>query len=152
MRKKELKKGIAVALVALLTVMSGSISAKAESETKNTYINSTYGYLVGSVSGIYDTVFEEKLYNSNAETTAAVSRIRAYMEVMYTRSGETIDIVSSDWIYNSNYATTYNFEMHHFYNKETKCYDGFVNTRCTAYGTADAITDGAYVVYTRVIK
>lgn len=34
--------------------------------------------------------------------------------------------------------------------KEKNCEkdDGFLNTKCVAYGTADAITDKSYVVYT----
>ena len=152
MRKNELKKGIAVALVALLTVVSGSVSANAETVTGTTYISATYGYLEGSVRGDYYADLEEKMYCSRAETTETVPRIRAYMEVQYAKSGDTIGTVSSDWRDNSDYATTYDFEMHHFYNKETECYDGFVNTKCIAYGTADAITDKAYAVYTRVVE
>lgn len=46
---------------------------------------------------------------------------------------------------------TCDYEMHHFYNELTKKSDGFVNTKCVAYGTADAITERAYAAYTSVV-
>ena len=152
MKKRFFKKIICLALVAVTTVLSGTVSAKAsEEDVGRTYIDSTYGYLEGRVYGYYNSVWGEKMFCSDAETTVAVPRIRAYMKVMYAKSGDTIDTSTSGWVYNSNSATTFDFEMHHFLNKETGVYDNFLNTRCVAYGTADAITERAYAVYTSVV-
>ncbi|MCH5273188.1 MAG: hypothetical protein J1E35_05895 [Lachnospiraceae bacterium] len=151
MRKIGFKKVICLLLTALAMVLSGTVSANAASDIGRTYINSTYGYLEGSVRESYDSFCGEKIYNAAAETEVAVSRIRAYMKVMYAKSGDTIDTSTSGWEYNSKRTSTFDFEMHHFRNKETGIYDGFVNTQCVAYGTADAITDKAYAVYTCVV-
>lgn len=151
MNKNFFKMIIGLTLVAGITVFSGSVFAEADEEVGRTYINSTYGYLEGSTYGGYQASLGEKMYSSFAETTVAVPRIRAYMKVMYAKSGNTLGEETSDWKYNDDYAGTCTFEMHHFRNEETGLYDGFVNTRCVAYGTADAIVDKAYAVYTRLV-
>lgn len=145
-KKKFAKKMMALMLVGCVM---GSMPVEAASSTANKYINSTYGYLTGNVEGGYDGF--EKLYYSYAETTKPVNKIRSKLSVCYYSTGKVIgDGENTGWRYNSNSAHTCNYEMHHFKNALTGKYDNFVNTKCTAYGTADAITSKAYAVYTSV--
>ena len=151
MKKGKLKKIICLALVALTTVLSSTVSAKAAVDEGRIHINNTYGYFVTRTYGVYDADLGEKLYTTCADTMVAVPRIRAYMKVMYAKSGDRLGEENTGWIYNDDHAYTCTFEMHHFRNKETGVYDGFVNTKCAVYGTGDVITDKAYAVYTSLV-
>lgn len=156
-KKQRLKEGlkvmkrkgkILVATMLLATLLCGNIvQAASKSETK--YISSKYGDLKGSVHGIYNGTMKEKQYWSRAETGAKVVKIRSKLSVQYATTG--VEIGSGEttgWKYDAKSACTYTYEMHHFKNKITGKYDGFKDTKCKAYGTADAIVTNAYVVYT----
>lgn len=145
MFKKHITKKIAA--LTLMGCLMGSFSVEAAS-TSHTHISTSYGNLTGNTSGYIIPGFE-KGYNASAKTTKPVSRIRARLSVCYKATGKTIgDGENTGWIYNSDSALTCDYEMHHFNNALTGKRDGFLNTTCVAYGTADAITDKAYVVYT----
>lgn len=93
----------------------------------------------------------ERLYSASADSTCSVPRIRAKISVHYRSTGAKIDGDIGFWNYNAKNALTTTIDMHHFYNNETGKWDKFVNTPCTAYGTADAIYNGAgYAAYSSV--
>ena len=141
---------LTAALIVFVSVMGVDSKAEAASVSGSKYINATYGTLRGETDGCMG--YQEKLYCTQATTTSAVPRIRATLTVCYYTTGEVIgDGETTGWISNASSAVTANYEMHHFKNKlNNNTYDGFVSTKCTAYGAADAITENAYVVYTQV--
>ena len=148
MKRNKLAK-IVVAVMMSVCILGSSISVSAKSDSGSVYISSTYGSLTGTTNGTMG--YKEKLYNTSAKTTKKVSKIRAKLAVCYKKTGVFLgDGENTGWLTNSKSALTCDYEMHHFYNSLTKKYDGFVNTKCVAYGTADAITAKAYAVYTSV--
>ena len=148
MKRNRLKKFFIVVMM-VTCILGSSIGVSAKSDSGATYISNKYGSLTGSTSGVMG--YKEKAYNTQAKTTKKVSKIRAKLSVCYKKTGVSIgDGENTGWLANSKLALTCDYEMHHFYNKLTKKHDGFVNTKCVAYGTADAITAKAYAVYTSV--
>lgn len=148
MRRSKLTKIITVVMIATC-ILGSSISTSAKTDSGSVYISNKYGSLNGSTDGSMG--YKEKTYNTQAKTTKKVPKIRAKLSVCYKATGVFLGSgENTGWLANSKLALTCDYEMHHFYNKLTKKYDGFVNTKCVAYGTADAITAKAYTVYTSV--
>lgn len=92
-----------------------------------------------SDTGVYDNG-SYKWCNSQAYSDIKVTRIRAKVLACYSSTGVQIGSEeTSGWISNANYAQTPDFEMDNIVNTQTGKADGFLNTRVTAYGTADAV-------------
>ena len=135
-----------------LTMLMGSLligSSVSAASTGRTYINGTYGYLNGETCG---TVFvDAKLFTTFTTTTKTVPRLRTSIQVQYYSSGAKIGENWPVWEYNTNYSAD-EIDLHHFKNAQTNSYDGFLGTKCRAYGTSDAITSTPYVVYTSCVN
>ncbi len=133
-------------VVALLGGMTTQVNAASEDSKK---INSTYGKITGSVSGF---IFcGAKNINTSAKTTKKVPRLMANVEIQYYKTGKTITYGGTSWMQDTKYAGD-DVDMIHFKNalKNNK-YDGFLNTKLTSYGCAEAIVTKAYTVYTSCI-
>lgn len=136
---------VMVSLAVIVALLGSATKVNAASSGSKT-INSTYGKLKGETfGGMYTT---GKYFESDAATTKKVPRIYADIEIQYYQTGKTIAKDMSGWKSNSKLAATYVY-MDKFKNalKNNKK-DGFVNTKCTAYGCAEAIVKKAYTVYT----
>lgn len=144
---KKIKKIIVSMSLAAAMISGVSVSA---ASSGSTYINSKYGYLHGAVSGgIWG---DQKNFSSSASTTVAVPRLRTRLEVKYYTTGGSVLIADPEWEYDTKRSSFLGCDTYKLYNKLTKSYDGFVNTKLTAYGTADAITSTPYVVYTSMVS
>lgn len=145
MKVKKIVKALSLSM-AIGSLMCGTMVSAASSGS--TYINNTYGYLRSELLGGKGSF--GKFFNLTSSTTSVVPRIRASIEVQYYSTGKTVGSNNAFWLYKSK-KTYDEIELCEFYNKQTSSYDGFVNTKCTAYGTSDAITSIPYVVYTSLV-
>lgn len=92
-----------------------------------------------------------KIFLSTATTEKKVPRVQADLEVQYNSTGKTIGTEYSGWKSDSKNAYA-EIDMNHFKNKEKNNEkDGFLYTKCTAYGCAEAIIKKAYTVYTSCV-
>lgn len=145
--KEKLKVMVVTVLACLLAVNMTCGSAFAVSkDTKN--LPGSYGKLKGEVYAFKSGGC--KNFSSYAETSKKVTKIRAKLAVQYYKSGKNIGPGdTSGWNKNAKYASTYDYDLHHWRNTEQKNDGGFTKTVCVGYGTADAIIEKAYAVYTK---
>lgn len=132
----------------VITTIGGTVKVNASS-TGSKDINDTYGKIYGKTFGTKGTM--GKYFESDAETTKKVPRIYADIEVMYYTTGNKIASETSGWVNNSKLTAAYVY-MDKFKNaQKNNKKDGFVNTKCTAYGCAEAIVKKSYTVYTSCV-
>lgn len=131
---------------ALVVALLGSTSIVNAASTGSKAINSTYGNIKGETFGI--TLYSQKHFESIAETTKKVPRIWADIDIKYYATGNTIITKSTGWKYDSKCAgvTVDMSKYKNALNNNTR--DGFLKTKCTAYGCAEAIVKTSYTVYT----
>ena len=138
------------ASLALVVALLGGTTVKVNAaSTASKKINNTYGKITGSVEG---SIFcGAKNINTSANSTKKVPRLMANVEVQYYKTGKTINYGGTSWMQDVKYAGA-DVDMIHFKNalKNNK-YDGFLNTKLTAYGCAEAIVKKAYTVYTSCV-
>lgn len=135
-------------LALLLALLGGTSKVNAASSDK-AFINNKYGYLKGTVLGTKDPL--GKYFESQAETKVKVPRIYSDIEVQYYKTGKTIAKDTSNWQYDNKLAHAY-IELDktpNALNNNKK--DGFIGTKCTAYGCAEVIVKKAYTVFTSCI-
>ncbi len=109
-------------------------------------INDKYGELTGKLTKYKSC--GAKWILSTAETTKKVPRLMATGEVQYYTTGEEIIGFGTWWEVNTKQVGE-EVDMIHFKNKQNhNKYDGFLNTKLTAYGCAEAIVKKSYTVYT----
>ncbi len=140
---------VTVSLALVVTLIGGTAIKVNAADTASKKINSTYGKITGSVSGF---IFcGAKNINTHAKTTKKVPRLMTHVEVQYYKTGKTIAHGGTSWLTNVTDAGD-DVDMIHFKNalKNNK-YDGFLNTKLTAYGCAEAIVKKAYTVYTSCV-
>lgn len=90
----------------------------------------------------------EKFFNGGCSIDNK-ARLRITVVGHYYKSGNSFGQETSGWKNNVYSAYTCDFECHHVSNKENGGKkDGMLNTKITVYGTADAITDKGYAIYT----
>ncbi len=135
---------------ALVVALIGcSVNANAASKATKS-INSTYGSITGET---YGSKFSNggKYLESSAQTTKKVPRLWADIDIKYYATGKTIVKKNTGWVQNSRlvYANAYMDNYSNELNNNKK--DGFVNTKCTAYGCAEAIVSKSYTVYTSCV-
>ena len=139
-----------VCLLAVNIVNGTAFAADYNREVKRTNLPGSYGKLKGEVVGHGADLI--KNFASYADSTKKVPRIRAKLSVEYYKSGDNIGPGdSTGWITNEKTASTGDYDLHHWRNKEKNTDSGFRKTTCVGYGTADAIIEKAYAVYTKVI-
>lgn len=150
--KNKVKIMIVTMLACLLTVnmvCSSSFAANYAQKTGSKSLPSSYGSLKGKVMGFDSGVGRN--FASFANTGKKVTKIRAKLTVQYYKSGNNIGPGdTSGWNRNAKSAHTDDYDLHHWTNKEKKTDGYFKNTVCVGYGTADAIIEKAYAVYTKV--
>ncbi len=138
---------LSLSLVVALT--SGTI-VKVDAASKETKsINSTYGSITGET---YGSVGDPgKVFESTAFTTKKVPKLYTDIDVKYYTTGKTI-AKDNKWSTNINIAvvTMYMDRYTNALNNNKK--DGFVKTKCTAYGCAEAIVKKSYTVYTSCVR
>ncbi len=135
-------------LALVLALLGGTTKVNAASSDK-LFINDKYGKLKGRVFGTKDPL--GKYFESQAETKGKVPRIYSDIEVQYHKTGKTIAKDTSNWKYDNNLAHAY-VEMDKIPNELNKNKkDGFIGTKCTAYGCAEAIVKKAYTIFTSCI-
>lgn len=137
-----IKKTVTVLLfVVLLAVATGTVSYAASSGSRS--INNTYGKLNGTIGA--GKIGGAKVFSVYSKVTKkAVPRIMAEVEVFVYSTGAHIGSDSSGWMTNTDRAG-YDIYMDKFRS------DGYGTTKCTAYGTHEAIIKNAYTVYTSTV-
>lgn len=149
MRQIEKKLAKVMMAFALVAALFGSVAKVNAASTGSITINTTYGTLKGRTVG--DVGYPGKYFESSATTTKAVPRLWSDIDIKYYTTGNTITTRTSGWCSNSKLAVAgvYMSQYKNAQNGNRK--DGFVNTRCTAYGCAEAIVKKAYTVYTSYV-
>ncbi len=148
---KKLKNNLvrATTAFALVVALIGcSANANAASKASKS-INSTYGSITGETYGL-DVKNSGKMFESRARTTKRVPKIYTDIDLKYYTTGNTI-AKDNHWVTNSNtvLVTMYMNRYKNALNNNRK--DGFVKTKCTAYGCAEAIISKSYTVYTSCV-
>lgn len=140
---------VTVSLALVVAVLGGTTIKVNAAVTASKKINDTYGKITGETEG--SSSAWGKYFLSSATTTKKVPRVQADLEVQYYSTGKTIDTDYSGWKSNSKKAYA-ELDMAHFKNQQNNNKkDGFLNTKCTAYGCAEAIVKKAYTVYTSCV-
>lgn len=136
-----------IASLALVVVLISGTSVKVNAAPSGSItINTTYGNLTGQVRA---SIFvDAKNINTTAKTTKKVPRLMTNVDIHYYKTGNLICRDGIGWEKDVKYLST-DVDMGHFKNalNNNKC-DGFLNTKLTAYGCAEAIVKKAYTVYT----
>lgn len=139
---------VMVAFSLVVALFGGTAKVNAAS-TGSTYINKTYGNIRGEVFGI--TQYGQKHFESIAETDKKVPRLWADIDMKYHSTGNTIVKRSSGWKSSSKCAGI-TVDMNQYRNAlNGNKRDGFLATKCTAYGCAEAIVKSSYTVYTSCV-
>ena len=136
-------------LVLAVAVFIGTATNVHAASKANKKINNTYGYITGEVKG---SIFcGAKNINSYARTGKNVPRLMTSVEVQYYNTGKKICDEGTEWRNNVRYAGV-DVDLIHFKNAlKGKKYDGFLHTKLTAYGCAEAIVKKSYTVYTTCV-
>ena len=134
---------VSLSLVAALT--SGTIVKVDAASVASKTINDTYGKITGQVKG---SIFvDAKNINTSATTTKKVPKLMANVDIHYYTTGNVICHEGTPFNTNVKHVGT-DVDMSHFKNVIKNKYDGFLNTKLTAYGCAEAIVKKAYTFYT----
>ncbi len=140
---------VTVSLALVVALLGGTAIKVNAAATGSKKINDTYGKLTGTTTGNNGSL--GKVFENHANTTKKVPRLRSTLEVVYYSLGDRIGEDKPAWQTNVKKAVA-QIEMSHFKNKKNNNKkDGFVNTKCTAYGCAEAIVKDAYTVYTSYV-
>ena len=143
-KSKIVKCFVSLAIVAAF-VSGTAIKVDAASSASKT-INDTYGKITGQVQG--SKSLGAKNINTSATTTKKVPRLATTVEIQYYKTGNLICTEGCPWQTDTKYVGV-DVDMIHFKNAlNSNKYDGFLNTKLTAYGCAEAIVKKAYTVYT----
>lgn len=141
--KKIFKTSIMLALI--LSMMGSMTKVSAASKASKT-IDGTLGKITGEIFGTKGTT--GKYFESDAITTKKVPRLYADMDLKYYSTGKRITKASSGWETNSKLTASYVYMDRYKNALKNNKKDGFVGTKVTAYGCAEAIVKKAYTVYT----